>query len=75
MVIFLLLRCIIIAQINAVLMAVILKSAHHLDVVNAVDKGVFSSGLDHYTKKGSKEGRIWSCQSRHTNTDEDTKDV
>lgn len=56
-------------------MAVILKSAHHLDIVNAVDKGVFSSGLDHYTKKGSKEGRIWSCQSRHTNTDEDTKDV
>ena len=44
------------------------------DVANAVSKGAFQSGLEHYTKRGSKEGRIWSCQSMYANNGGGTKD-
>jgi len=35
------------------------------DVLAAVERGDFDSGFHHFTKHGSMQGRVWSCQSKY----------
>lgn len=35
------------------------------DVNNAVNEGIFGSGLDHFIQRGFNEGRTWSCQKKY----------
>ena len=44
------------------------------DVLAAVERGDFDSGFHHFTKYGSMQGRVWSCQSKYIAKGKGTKE-